>query len=110
MKINLNTIFICFFHYFIKAIYLSTESSCDKLQYIFLLFSVYSFGLYKSLLLLSIVQASDDDVILHLDEANKLAKELSDRKKELKAAMCDNKLASFSVFPSMGHASQVLAS
>ena len=42
---------------------------------------------------------------LHLDEAYKFAQELSDRKKELKAAMFDNKLASFSVFPNMGEPS-----
>ena len=66
-------------------------------KYIFLHFSVNSFGLYKYLVFLSIVQASDDDVKLHLDEAYKFAQELSDRKKELKAAMFDNKLASFSV-------------
>ena len=40
-------------------------------------------------------------MILHLDEAHKLAQELSDHKKELKSAMfSNNKLASFSVFPS----------
>ena len=44
-------------------------------------------------------------MILRLNEANKLAKELSDRKKELKAAMFDNKLASFKAFPSLGDAS-----
>ena len=38
---------------------------------------------------------------LNLDEANKLAQELSNRKKELKAAMFDNKLASFIAFPSI---------
>ena len=47
------------------------------------------------------VHASDDEVTLRLDEANKLAQELSDRKMELKAAMFNNKLASFITFPSM---------
>ena len=42
---------------------------------------------------------------LHLDEANKLVQELNDRKKELKAAMFSNKLASFIEFPSIGEAS-----
>ena len=42
---------------------------------------------------------------LRLDEANKLAQELSDRKKELKEAMFDNKLASFSAFPCICDAS-----
>ena len=41
------------------------------------------------------VQTSDDELTLRLDEARKLSKELSDRKKELKAAMFNNKLASF---------------
>ena len=40
-----------------------------------------------------------------MEEARKLAQELSDRKKELKAAMFDNKLASFHAFPSIGEAS-----
>ena len=40
-----------------------------------------------------------------MDEANKLAKELNECRKALKAAMFDNKLASFSVFPSIGEAS-----
>ena len=40
--------------------------------------------------------------MLHLDEANMLAQELGDRKKQLKAAMFDNKLASLSVFPTIG--------
>ena len=48
------------------------------------------------------LKASDDQLILHLKEARKLAQELDDRKKELKSAMFDNKLASFNAFPSMG--------
>ena len=40
-----------------------------------------------------------------MEEANKLAQELSDRKMELKAAMFNDKLASFIAFPSMGDAS-----
>ena len=36
----------------------------------------------------------------HLDEDKKLAQELSNRKKELKSAMFDDKLASFMAFPS----------
>ena len=47
----------------------------------------------------------DDDVTLQLDKANKLAQELSDHKKELKAAMFDNKLASFYTSPSFSEAS-----
>ena len=39
------------------------------------------------------VQASDDELLLHLEEANKLAQELSDRKRELKAALFNDKLA-----------------
>ena len=39
---------------------------------------------------------------LVLDEANKLAQELSERKMQLKAAMFNDKLASFVAFPSMG--------
>ena len=46
------------------------------------------------------VQASDDELILRLDEVDKLAQELSDRKKELKEAMFGYKLASFYAFPS----------
>ena len=37
---------------------------------------------------------------LHLEEANKLARELNDRKMQLKASMFDNKLASFIAFSS----------
>ena len=37
-----------------------------------------------------------------MDEAKKLGQELSDRKKELKAAIFDNKLASFNAFPYSG--------
>ena len=51
------------------------------------------------------VQASDTELTLHLDEANKLAQELSDRKKELKSAIFDNKLASFNAFPDSSDAS-----
>ena len=48
------------------------------------------------------VQESEIELTsLRLDEANKLAQELSDRKMELKAAMFNNKLASFITFPSM---------
>ena len=45
------------------------------------------------------VQTSEAELTLHLDEANKLARELSDLKKELKATMFDNNLASFNAFP-----------
>ena len=44
---------------------------------------------------------------LHLDEANKLAQELTDRKTELKAAMFGNKLASFNAFPSTADATSL---
>ena len=47
------------------------------------------------------VQTSEAELTLNLDEANKLAQELSNRKKELKAAMFDNKLASFIAFTSI---------
>ena len=47
------------------------------------------------------VKRRDDELILQLNN-NKLAQELSDRKKELKAVMFGNKLASFIAFPSMG--------
>ena len=50
---------------------------------------------------LQTVQEREDELIPHLDEANKLAQELSDRKKELKAAMFNGKLASFIKFPRM---------
>ena len=46
------------------------------------------------------VQERDDELTLRLDEANKLAQELSDRKKEFKTAMFGNKLASFTAYPS----------
>ena len=45
------------------------------------------------------LQASETELQLHLDEADKLAQELTDRKTELKAAMFGNKLASFNAFP-----------
>ena len=45
------------------------------------------------------VQGREDKLMLHLDEVNKLAQELSDRKMELKAAMFNDKLASFVAFP-----------
>ena len=46
------------------------------------------------------VQERDDELTqLHLEEANKLAQELSNRKMMLKAAMFGNKLASFVAFP-----------
>ena len=51
-----------------------------------------------------IVQANESELILHLDEANKLAQELTNHKKMLKAAIFGNKLASFHTFPSMGDA------
>ena len=52
------------------------------------------------------VRASDTaELQLHLDAARKLAQELNDRKKELQAAMFDNQLASFHVFPRIGEAS-----
>ena len=52
------------------------------------------------------VKSSDEELTaLHLDEASKLAQELSDRKKELKAAMFNDKLASFITFTSMAEAS-----
>ena len=54
---------------------------------------------------LSNVQASVDDVAPQLDQANKLAQELSDHKMQLKAAMFGNKLASFHAFPSAADAS-----
>ena len=44
------------------------------------------------------VQARDDEMILRLEKARKLAQELSDRKKELKATMFNDKLASFTAF------------
>ena len=47
------------------------------------------------------VQERDDELTLHLEEANKLAQELSDRKMELKSAMFNDKLASFVAFPRM---------
>ena len=52
-----------------------------------------------------LLQASEAELTLRLDEATKLAQELSDRKKELKAAMYNNKLASFNAFPGFGDAS-----
>ena len=50
-------------------------------------------------------KASDDELILQVDATNKLAQELTDHKKELTAAMFDNKLASFIAFPSKDDAS-----
>ena len=50
-------------------------------------------------------KARDDELTLRLGEANKLAQELSDRKKELKAAMFNDKIASFIALPSIGEAS-----
>ena len=47
----------------------------------------------------------DEDVILQLDAANKLAQELSDHKKGLTATMFDHKLASFHASPGYGEAS-----
>ena len=47
------------------------------------------------------VHENDYDLTRRLDEAKKLAQELSDRKMELKAAMFNDKLASFVAFPSM---------
>ena len=47
------------------------------------------------------VLESDDTLPLCLDEAKKLAQELSDRKKQLKAAMFNDKLASFIAFSSI---------
>ena len=47
----------------------------------------------------------DGDVKLQLDATNKLAQELADHKKELTAAMFDNKLASFYASPSYSEAS-----
>ena len=48
------------------------------------------------------VQASGTgELTQHLDEADKLAQELSDREKEIKAAMFGNTLASFIASPSM---------
>ena len=47
------------------------------------------------------VQERDDELTLRLDEANKLAQELSDRKKELNDAMFSDKLVAFHAFPSM---------
>ena len=49
--------------------------------------------------------SQDDDLTLRLDEANKLAQELSERKKELKSAMFNDKLASFHAFPVFDDAS-----
>ena len=55
---------------------------------------------------LQCVQGGDEgELLAHLDVANKLAQELNYSKKDLKAAMFDNKLASFSVFPSKGDVS-----
>ena len=51
------------------------------------------------------VKTSDDELILHLEEVHKLTQELSDRKKELKAAMFGNKVASFIAFPSVEESS-----
>ena len=51
------------------------------------------------------VKSSDDELIVYMYEAKQLARELSDRKKELKAAMFDNILVSFIAFPSFGVAS-----
>ena len=51
------------------------------------------------------VRKSDDELTLHLEEANKLAQELSDRKKQLKTAMFNDKIASFVAFPSLEEAS-----
>ena len=46
------------------------------------------------------VQERDDELTsLHLDEANKLAQELNNRKKELTASMFGSKHASFNAFP-----------
>ena len=51
------------------------------------------------------VRTSDDELTLRLDKSRKLAKELSERKKELKATMFNDQLASFHAFPSIGDAS-----
>ena len=51
------------------------------------------------------VKASDEESTMRLDEAKKLAQELSDRKKQLKAAMFNNKLAAFHTLPSVDEAS-----
>ena len=53
------------------------------------------------------LEGSDDELILQLElhEAKKLAQELGERNKELKAAMFDNKLASFNAFSSIGESS-----
>ena len=53
------------------------------------------------------LQASETEFQLHLDEADKLAQELTDRKTELKAAMFGNKLASFTAFPSTADATSL---
>ena len=45
------------------------------------------------------VKASDDEVMLQLDETNKLAQEHGERKQELNATIFANKLASFVAFP-----------
>ena len=50
-------------------------------------------------------QASKSEFKLHLDEANKLAQELNDHTKSLKAAMFNYKFASFIAFPSIGEGS-----
>ena len=53
------------------------------------------------------VKEIDDELVLQLElhEANTRANELNDRKKQLKSAMFDNKLASFNAFPSIGESS-----
>ena len=51
-------------------------------------------------------QASDTaELTIHLDEANKLTQELSDHKKQRKAAMFGNKIASFVAFLSISDSS-----
>ena len=53
----------------------------------------------------SVKVTNDDEFALHLDEADKLAQELNERKKELKATMFNDNLASFHAFPSTDDAS-----
>ena len=78
----------------------SVKASDIELLLLSSLFNEYLHYLLTSRIF-KLLQASETELISHLDEANKLAQELSDRKMQLKAAMFNDKLASFIAFPSM---------
>ena len=85
----------------------TVQASYNNLNIISISFSVCFLNNLSSFLytFLSNIQASEVDLMPRLNDANKLAQELSDRKKKLKATMFDNKLASFMAFPSIDEAS-----